>query len=79
MPFARVHTRKVLGRPTEAGCESAAFPQADHRRGYRARFVRAIAIPQKMRVVTSKSLLYGHPSLDCSEVVRGKETNFTSS
>jgi hypothetical protein len=32
-----------------------------------------------MRVVTGKSLLYGHPSLDCSEVVRGKETKFTSS
>jgi hypothetical protein len=32
-----------------------------------------------MSVVTGEPLIYGHPSLDCSEVVRGKEAKFTSS
>jgi hypothetical protein len=32
-----------------------------------------------MRVVTDKAHLYGHPPLNGSEVMRGKETKFTSS
>jgi hypothetical protein len=32
-----------------------------------------------MRVVTGESLFYGSASLDCGEVVRGKEAKFTSS